>query len=639
MRRLLKRRAAGLRGAVRRPLTALAAGYLVLLALGAVLAPVLTPYDPASTDLDAVLSGPTAAHPLGTDGLGRDVAARLLYGGRISLADAAVAVLTVLAVGAGTGVAAGFLGGLPDRVFTWVTDVMLAVPVLVTLLVVLAVAGDHRIAVMVALGVLMSPGLARLVRGAALTVRNEPYIAAARVSGLPDRHILVRHVLPRVAGPVIVQTSLLSGGALLIDAGLGYLGFGARPPTPAWGSMIAEASSVIGRQPWLLVPPGTVLALAILAFGVLGDTVRDAAAAPAERVPSPPRHRHRTTAAPIVPDAPSTALLSLRDVSVGLPGGHGTTTVVENLTLHVDRGETVGLVGESGCGKSVTARAVLGLVPAGGRITSGTVRFDGLDLAALDPGALRALRGRRIAMISQDPIASLDPLWTAGEQVGELVRRHHGGTRAAVRARALDLLRTAGLPEPERAAARYPHELSGGMAQRVGIAMALAGEPDLLIADEPTTALDVTVQAAILALLRRLQAERGMAILLISHDWDVIAAMCRRAYVMYAGQAVEAGPLPDMLERPRHPYTAGLLGAMPQRARPFERLAAILGTVPDPAHRPAGCRFAPRCRLVTAGCREAPIPVVEAAPGHRTRCVHHEHAGGDGHDRAAAGNP
>jgi peptide/nickel transport system permease protein len=612
-------------------LAAVPLGYLVILVLGSLLAPILAPYSPNAADLDNVLSGPSATHLLGTDALGRDVLSRLMHGGRVSLVSAAIVVLTVLLVGVTSGIAAGFLDGWLDRAFNWVVDMMLAIPVIVTLLVVLAVFGGNQVIAMISLGILTAPGLARVTRGATLAVRQELYISAARVGGLPNRHIVVRHVLPRVAGPITVQISVLAGGALLIDAGLSYLGFGAQPPDPTWGDMIAKAAAVIDRQPWLLIPPGVVLGLAILAFGMLGDYVRDATSertARTQRVP--PRLPLRARPAP-TPVEPGSALLSIRDVSIAL--GH--KTVAEGLRLDIDAGETVGLIGESGCGKTITGRAILDLLPAGGAVTNGRILFDGTDLLATD---IRALRGRRIAMISQDPLAALDPVYTAGQQVGELVRRHHGGSRQTIRSRVLELLRSVDLPES--VAKRYPHELSGGMAQRVSIAMALAGEPDLLIADEPTTALDVGVQAEVLRLLRRLQAERGMAILLITHDWAVVTDMCRRAFVMYAGHIVESGTVHDLLARPLHPYTAGLLNARPSRSKRGQRLAAIPGMVPDPSTWPSGCHFAPRCPLATAACIEAPIPVFEPDCGHQTRCIHYAKLSEGGqHERTSAGCP
>ncbi|MGX1676075.1 dipeptide/oligopeptide/nickel ABC transporter permease/ATP-binding protein [Streptomyces sp. NPDC055400] len=638
-----RRRRPRLPALLRRPVACAALGYLTLLIAAALLAPWLAPYGPRATDLGHVLSGPSPEHVLGTDNLGRDVLSRLLYGGRTSLLDAAVAIVTVLVVGAGSGMTAGFLGGWVDRVFTWVVDVMLAIPVLVTLLVVLAVVGGHPVAAMCALGVLVAPGLARVVRGSTLAVREELYVAAARVSGLARRHILLRHVLPRVTGTVVVQISLFAGGALMIDAGLAYLGFGAGPPAPTWGNMIADAAAVTDRQPWLLVPPGLVLGLAILACGLLGDAVRDTSAQRTTRVtngraacatlpkPTAPPPQHATS---------TSALLSLRGVSVALPGPNGMTTVVEDVGLDVEPGETVGLIGESGCGKSITGRAVLGLLPGAGRVVQGGIVFDGTDLTASGPSAVRALRGTRIGLISQTPQASLDPMFPVGRQVAELIRRHHGGTRKAAAAHALDLLRQVHLPEPHRVAARHPHELSGGMAQRVAIAMALAGGPDLLIADEPTTALDATVQADILDLLRQLQRRHGLAILLISHDWNVIAAMCRRTYVMYAGHIVESAPTTDLFSHPSHPYTAGLLASAPRHTAPGQTLPAIHGTVPAPADWPQGCHFAPRCELAVPDCTVGRIPLAEPADGRRTRCLrHHELTPGDRRDHTASGCP
>jgi peptide/nickel transport system permease protein len=624
------------RAVLRRPLAVASLAYLALVVLAAAAAPLLAPYDPTATDLSRVLSLPSLEHVLGTDRLGRDVLSRLMFGAQVTLTGVAEAVLTVLVVGITTGLLAGFAGGRTDRAVSWLIDLVLAVPVIVTLLVVLAVFGTNESAAMIALGLLGAPGVARVVRGATLAVRQELYIAAARVSGLPNGYIVARHVLPRVAGPIIVQASLFAGVALLTETGLGYLGLGVQPPTPTWGGMVADASTVIDEQPWLLVPAGLAIALGILAFGLLGDAVRDATADRTKRPSGRRAPRPRPAPAATAGEPPS-ALLSIRGLSVAVQSEHGLVTVVEDLDLEIRAGETVGVVGESGCGKSITGRAVLGLLPDGGEVTAGHVFFDGTDLTTLSPAELRRFRGSEIALISQEPIASLDPVFTIGHQLDELVRRHRGGSRREVRATTLELLRSVNLPDPELVARRHAYELSGGMAQRVAIAMALAGRPRLLIADEPTTALDVTVQAEILELLRRLQREHGMAILLISHDWGVIADLCERAYVLYAGHMMETAPVTDMFVRPRHPYTAGLFDSAPRRAERGRPLPAIPGTVPEPHAWPAGCHFNPRCPLATAECVAAPVPMLVPEEGRRTRCIHHDDVGqGGDHDRAGA---
>lgn len=618
---VVSRRVGILRSLVGKPLAVTALAYLAVLVIVAVFAPLLAPHDPVALDLNSVLSGPGADHLLGTDSLGRDVLSRLMYGGRLTLIDAAIAVCTFLAIGVSTGVVAGYFGSWTDRVFTWVVDIMLAIPFIIVVLVVLTVFNGSLVVAMITAGVLVAPGIARVVRGATLGVRNELYITAARVSGLTHLRIVVKHVLPRITGPIIVQASLFSGAALLIDAGLSYLGFGPQPPTPTWGGMITEAATVMSTQPWLLLPPGVVLGLAILAFGLIGDAVRDATMERTGRA-IPKRQAHRTGEVGTVAAREDTPLLSLNAVSVELPTAAGDRLVVEGVDLEIESGEIVGLVGESGCGKSITGSGILGLLPAGGKVVAGQIFFDGVDLVTAGADRVRALRGSEIAMISQEPVASLDPVFTVGQQITELVRRHRGGSRKQARAHMLELLAAVSLTDGERIARRYPHELSGGMAQRVAIAMALAGEPRLLIADEPTTALDATVQAEILTLLKQLQTARGMAVLLITHDWSVVARACSRAYVMYAGHMVESCQVGELFEQPLHPYTAGLLDSDPHGVEPRRHLTVIPGTVPAPGDWPVGCHFAARCQFSTDECAEGPVPLSESGSGHLTRCIH-----------------
>jgi peptide/nickel transport system ATP-binding protein len=314
-------------------------------------------------------------------------------------------------------------------------------------------------------------------------------------------------------------------------------------------------------------------------------------------------------------------LLSIANLKIIFHGDRGRTThAVDSVDLAVGRGRTLGVVGESGSGKSVTFLAVMGLLPKDGSDISGQVRFEGTDLLALDDRKLRDLRGDRLAMIFQEPMTSLNPAYSIGEQIIEVLVRHKGLSRGEARERAIELLRRVRIPSPEQRIDEYPHRLSGGMRQRVMIAMALACEPELLIADEPTTALDVTIQAQILDLMRELKAESGAAIVLITHDLGVVAELCDDVAVMYAGEIVEQAPVEALFDLPQHPYTIGLLGAIPRLDRTSARLATIDGMVPSMAALPPGCRFAPRCPFADARCRAERPPIVHLGGNRWSRC-------------------
>ena len=317
-------------------------------------------------------------------------------------------------------------------------------------------------------------------------------------------------------------------------------------------------------------------------------------------------------------------LLEVNNLSVAV--NNGETKIIDGVSFTVNRGEAVALVGESGCGKTVTARSVLGMPPAGGAIESGSIRFQGQELRGLSSREWLALRGSGISYIAQEPIVSLDPTFTVGSQLREVVRIHDRTVkgRKAIQQRSLELLVQCGIERPKDVAKLYPHQISGGMAQRVSIARALAGSPALLIADEPTTALDVTIQAEILDLIQDLQIQNQMAVLFVTHDWGVVADLCARAVVMYAGQVVETAAVEQLLEKPSHPYTAALLRANPHLAKRGERLRAIDGIVPPPGSWPVGCRFAARCVLATVDCERGPISMHETEHDHSARCIHTE---------------
>ena len=605
--------------------------YLAILVVISIVAPIVLPAVSLehAGDLFAVRKGPSWHHLLGTDTLGRDVLDRLLVGTRVTMIGVAQALIVVLVLGVPLGLVAGYFGKWIDRVVTWLGDLTFSMPAIVIILVVLSVFPGSLTAAMVTMGILAAPGLMRVVRAATLPVREELYIAAARVSGLSHFAIIRRHVLPRVAGPVIVQASLLSAVALLVQTGLAFLGVVVQAPAPSWGGMVGDGISVIILQPWLLWPPGMVITITVLALGLLGDAVRDATAEAWSASPIVTRARPlanlsgMSATERVAEPQDAHSVLVVEHLGVVFPSPTGESLrVIEDVTFNVGHGEAVGIVGETGCGKTVTAMAIIGLLPGGGQIDSGRIAFGGQNLATLSEHELRRIRGKEVALISQEPMISLNPTFKIGWQLSELVGRHHGVSRRAAQERSLDLLRSVHLPDAELVANRYPYELSGGMAQRVAIARALAGEPELLIADEPTTALDVTVQAEILDLLRELQQGRNMAILLVTHDWGVVADICDRVVVMYAGQVVEQAKVNAVFREPLHPYTQALLSSNPHNLVDQRTLPTIPGGVPKPGAWPTGCRFHPRCQYATEECG-APIALEQPAAGRETRCIHY----------------
>jgi peptide/nickel transport system permease protein len=625
---------------LRRPLGVAGLTWIVIVVLIAIGAPIFAPHNPLATDLFHVLKGPNGTHLLGTDEDGRDVLSRLMYGARPALIDVVIATSVALVIGVPIGISSGYIGGRFDLMVRQITDMSLSFPTIIIVFIVLSVFSGNMFIGMLTLGILFSPGLIRIIRGSTLAIRNELYVEAARVAGLTRFQIMWRHILPRIKGPIIVQLSLLSAVSLVVSAGLAFLGIGAPPPNPTWGSMLNEGFSVIQEDAWLVIPTSGSIFLTCLAFGLVGDALRDTATETWIRPGNRSRRRPTTTSSAATPSPGSSsvelpaetataavssdALLVVRDLDITFPiaGSSQGVTVASAISFDIAGGETVGVVGESGSGKTVVARAIIGLLASGGYVSRGQIFFEGKDLASLDQGEMRELRGRGFAYISQEPMVALDPAFSVGSLMIESIRNHDGVSRRDARARAIELLELVNMPDPRSVLRRYPHELSGGMAQRVSIARALAGRPKLLIADEPTTALDVTIQAEVLDLLRGLQAETGMAILLITHDWGVVADLAHRAVVLYAGQVVERATVTELFDSAAHPYSGALLASDPHGAATDARLPAIAGSVPSPSEWPLGCHFQARCSYATPECGMAPIELRSIGEGRSSRCIH-----------------
>ncbi len=535
---------------------------ILVVILMVALAPVIAPFDPLQQDLSRTLQSPNSQHWLGTDSLGRDIYSRLLFGGQPALLGVALALSVFLVVGVILGVVAGYVGGATDRIIGIVVDMFMALPNTIIILAVLAVFSQSQPASMITLGVLASANLTRVVRAAVLSIRGELYVDAAVVSGLTDSRIMARHIVPGIIGPVLVQLSIFSGVALAVQTGLGFLGVASKPPAPSWGSMVGEAAEVMSGHGFFLLITGGIIAVMTFAFGFLGDGLRDMASE-TRKQPAASLFRKQT---PVIGDvAPSNpeARLNVVDYSIGFTTDGETKTTVKNINLEVLSGEIVGLVGESGSGKSVSSLSWLGLLPSNGEVLSGQAFIDGEPLVGKTERELQQIRGAKIGLISQEPMVALDPSFTIGSQLGEVVRLYTKGSTDVVRARCLELLSQVQLPDPAGLMRKFPHELSGGMLQRVVIAIALAGEPRLLIADEPTTALDVTVQAEILDLLRHLRDTEQMSIVLVTHDLGVVADICERIYVMKDGEIVEFGTTEQIFDAPAQQYTRTLIANTP----------------------------------------------------------------------------
>ncbi|GAB2923434.1 dipeptide/oligopeptide/nickel ABC transporter permease/ATP-binding protein [Nonomuraea fastidiosa] len=589
-----------------------AAGAVIVAAMAvlAVIGPIMWGAEAERIDAAAILQGASPGHPLGTDNLGRDLLARVLVAGRYSLLLALAATLIGALAGLVLGTLPSVLPRRAARLVAGTVNALVAFPGLLLAMFTAVVTGLGARGAVLGIGAAIAPGFARLTQNLAATVAGSDYVSAARMLGVPRSRILTRHVLPNIAEPLILHLTQALGSALLGLAGLSFLGLGVQPPDFDWGRLLFDGFPRIYVTPEVALGPAAAIALAGIGFNLLGDALAKAAARTAV-----PRGRAVAPAPSGPPPEPDPeAVLEVRDLTVTFPGG---ASPVRNLSLTVAPGEIVGLVGESGSGKSMTAAAIGGLVPYPGVVTYAALRLGGKDVAALSDKEL----GTTLAMVFQDPLAALNPALKIGGQLAEVAIVHEGATREQARRRAVDRLAQVHLPGPEKRAAQHPHELSGGMRQRAVIAMGLMGTPRLIVADEPTTALDVTVQQQILKLLREVVEETGAATLFISHDIAVVGELCDRVVVMYAGRVVEELPADRLADGAAHPYTKALIASLPDLDTDRDTpLAGIPGTQPAPADVGPGCAFAPRCELATARCASERPELADLGPGRRAAC-------------------
>ncbi|MDX3683866.1 MULTISPECIES: dipeptide/oligopeptide/nickel ABC transporter permease/ATP-binding protein [unclassified Streptomyces] len=595
-----------------------ALGVLIVVVLGAVLAPLLT-QDPLTTGTP--VQAPGGDHWFGTDRAGRDVFARVVHGSRYSLVIGLGATAVALVAGALLGSLAATSRKLGDESVMRTLDIVMSFPPIALAAVLVAVFGTSIPVIIFTIAFVYTPSLARVVRANVLAQYGEDYVAAEKVIGARRGYIVLRHVAVNCMAPVMVFATVMVAEAIIFEASLSFIGAGVQDPDPSWGSVLAYGRQILlAGGWWATFFPGLALLITVLALNILSEGLTDASAAPksarahagpaATTAPDPveaastvdigaalgklARHIESTepTITPVREDADE--LLVVRDLAIRFPDRYGDIPVVDKLNFTVHEGETLGLVGESGCGKSITSLAVMGLLARNAEV-SGETLYRGRDLLKLPPKERRALMGPEIAMVYQDALSSLNPSVLVGAQLKQLTSR--GGTKTPA-----ELLELVGL-SPERTLRSYPHELSGGQRQRVLIAMALSRSPRLLIADEPTTALDVTVQAQVVELLIRLRDELGFAMVLVSHDLALVGDLSHRVAVMYAGRLAEVGDTRSVLTDPAHHYSRGLLGSVVSLEAGARRLHQIRGVVPAPQGFGEGCRFAGRCGAATDLCR------------------------------------
>jgi peptide/nickel transport system permease protein len=563
--------------------------FLILLILAAFIGPATPWLNPYTIDITDISSSPSWSHLLGTDDSGRDVLARVLVGTRTSLIVGVASGAILVTIATLVGSVAGYFGGIVDAALARTMDALMSIPLLLLTLVFVGVLPPGTLSVILVIGLLGWPSTARIVRAEVLSLTQRPFIAASRLAGLRAPQIIRHHLLPNLAPVLVVAMALSFGNSILLESSLSFLGLGVRPPVASLGSIISLAlePGVFYDAPWIWLPAAGVLAATIVSVNLIADGLRGTINTPAHRLPargqwftsrSPRARPTNVMAAQVTADQPA-AVVDAREIRVLYRGRQGEQVGVDGVDVNIAPGEILGVVGESGSGKSSLALALAGLLPAGTALTAEQFEIVGrtvpLSQSKADRQARRELLGREIGVVFQDPTTSLDPTMPVGRQITEPLRNHQALSRTELRERLDFLLRRTDLTAIPGIAKRFPHQLSGGQRQRVMIAIAIACNPRILIADEPTTSLDVTVQAKLLDLFSSLRNEFGMSILFVSHDLAVVSQIADRVAVMYDGKVVESGATEDVLAHPQHAYSAALLRSAPRLGQGRGRLGVV----------------------------------------------------------------
>lgn len=629
---------------LRTPLGATSVFLLVSIVLLAVVAHLIWAERAGAINPAMMSQGSSPEHPLGTDSLGRDILSRVLVATRLTIQNALLATAIGVVVGLMLGSTPSLLGRRWGRLATAGVNITIAFPYLLLALFFAVTFGAGPTGAILAVGLAFSPWYARLTQTLISSVQERDFVAAARIAGVGRVRVLIKHVLPNIGEPLIINATVGAGHALLAFAGLSFLGLGVQLPNYDWGVLLHEGLNAIYVRPAAALAPGAAIILTGLAFNLAGEAFAKQLAGRTSRVQvgsgyttseADESSHSRLPAATVAtspagaeqgrPTIPDDEVLALGDLVVRVPGTDGLHDAVRGISFSIARGEAVGIVGESGSGKSLTALAVTRLLEPPLEVTAGRLRFLGADLTAdLDARTSRLL-GTKLGVVFQDPASSLNPTMRIGTQLAEATKKHQGLSRRDGLARVVERLRSVHVPAAERRVHDYPHQFSGGMRQRAMIAMAMMGGPALIVADEPTTALDVTVQKRVLLLLDEQRRSHGVALLLISHDIAVVSQVCDRVLVMYGGKIVEELPTSSLRAYARHPYTRLLIASIPDMDTPRDTpLATISGRPVDPSAFSPGCSFAARCPLADDRCRRDEPVLVSLDSGHRVACWHHD---------------
>ena len=619
-------RSAGIGAVATRPVTAVCLAILFAAIVVALAVPYLGMVSPEAMDA-LPLQPPGAQHWFGTDEFGRDVFTRVLWGTRVALIVAIGSSAVSTLIGIALGSVSGFYGGWIDGVVSRGFDLFLLIPTFFLVLVIVDLFGSSIQFTMFAIAVTTWPRSARIMRSQVLSLKTRTYVQAALVAGGTNAQVLVRHVIPNGLAPIVTDGTILMGLAILTEAGLSFLGLGDQN-TVSWGRMIYDGQRYLRQAPWISIFPGLSLVVLVATLNLLGDALNQALNPHLRRHlnRSPKASRPPVTVDPDEPRAADAPLLEVRDLAVVYHVGQREIRAVDGVSFALARGGSLGVVGESGCGKSSLGAALMQILPANAELRAGTVAIDGRDVIrdgrpTVENGQLRfqPLRWTRIATVFQSSMNALNPVFTVRRQLIDAYRLHRPDADAdTASARIGEVFDMIGIARGRLDA--YPHELSGGMRQRVMIALALLLEPGLLIADEPTTALDVVIQDQILGEIDALRRRMGMALILISHDMGAVAETCEHVAVMYAGQIVEIAPTRSIYGGACHPYTRALIGSAPALTGSKVTLTVIPGEPASADSLADACRFAPRCAHATQLCREHAPEMVALAADHSAAC-------------------